>query len=146
MALCAPSLQKLYHHPVNRDIFNRPVDPVALNIPDYFTIIKKPMDLQTIRTKLKRGGYTTVDEYGADVRLVFRNAMEYNPPPHLVHGIAKQLLELFETCFDKIPPRAKMLQAKMLSHSCEFCSGVACSLCQKKCLSLEAQVRDGYWG
>jgi hypothetical protein len=26
-------------------IFAEPVDPVKLNIPDYFTIIKKPMDL-----------------------------------------------------------------------------------------------------
>jgi hypothetical protein len=28
--------------------FKEPVDPVALNIPNYFEIIKEPMDLQTV--------------------------------------------------------------------------------------------------
>ena len=140
LALCVPSLQKLYHHPLNRDIFNQPVDPIALNIPDYLTIIKHPMDLQTVRSKLKRGVYATVDEYAADVRLVFSNAMEYNPPPHMVYSLAEQLLEIFETSFDKICSRAKALQVKTLSHACQFCSGIACSLCQQKCLPLEAQA------
>jgi hypothetical protein len=29
-------------------IFNKPVDPVALKIPDYFNIITHPMDLGTV--------------------------------------------------------------------------------------------------
>ena len=35
------------------DPFLEPVDPVALCIPDYFDIIKEPMDLGTIRTKIE---------------------------------------------------------------------------------------------
>jgi hypothetical protein len=30
-------------------IFHRPVDPIELNIPDYFTIIKNPMDFSQLR-------------------------------------------------------------------------------------------------
>ena len=33
--------------------FLQPVDPVALNIPDYFRIIKHPMDLGTVRSKVR---------------------------------------------------------------------------------------------
>jgi hypothetical protein len=35
----------------NANIFDKPVDPVALNIPDYPTIIKNPMDLGTINLR-----------------------------------------------------------------------------------------------
>src|SRR5438105_15829930 len=37
--------------------FRAPVDPIQLNIPDYFAVIKKPMDLETIRKKLDQGRY-----------------------------------------------------------------------------------------
>ena len=33
----------------NANIFHYPVDPVKLNILDYFTIIKHPMDFGTIK-------------------------------------------------------------------------------------------------
>lgn len=37
--------------------FLEPVDPYALNIPDYFDIIKEPMDLGTIEKNLKNNMY-----------------------------------------------------------------------------------------
>src|SRR4051794_27342576 len=37
--------------------FRQPVDPVALNILDYPTIIKHPMDISTMHNKLLRGEY-----------------------------------------------------------------------------------------
>lgn len=33
-------------------IFHEPVDPEKLNIPDYFDIIRNPMDLGTVKNKL----------------------------------------------------------------------------------------------
>ena len=38
-------------------IFDRPVDPVALGIPDYFNIIHEPMDLGTIKHRLDANLY-----------------------------------------------------------------------------------------
>jgi len=35
--------------------FRVPVDPQALGIPDYFDIIKKPMDMASIKRKLETG-------------------------------------------------------------------------------------------
>jgi len=77
--------------------FAQPVDYVALGIPHYPDIIKTPMDLGTIQKKLGSREYTTVDEWIADVRLVFRNAMKFNPPDDPVHTMAKQL----QLAFDK---------------------------------------------
>ena len=55
-------------------LFNAPVDPVELGLPDYFEIIAKPMDLRTISTKLNNGQYRTCHEFYADVVLTFDNA------------------------------------------------------------------------
>ena len=35
-------------------VFGKPVDPVALHIPDYFDIIKNPMDFGKIKEKLDK--------------------------------------------------------------------------------------------
>lgn len=75
--------------------FLHPVDPVAFNIPDYFDIITKPMDLGTIKSKLKDNAYFTAEEFAADVRLTFANCMRYNPPVNAFHVMAKELDEIF---------------------------------------------------
>lgn len=58
--------------------FRMPVDPNQLGIPDYFEIIKKPMDLSTIKRKLDTGQYSDPWEYVDDVWLMFDNAWIYN--------------------------------------------------------------------
>lgn len=42
------------------DLFHKPVDPEELNIPDYFNIIKNPMDFSTIKKKLTNCSYTNL--------------------------------------------------------------------------------------
>ncbi|KAL5577084.1 hypothetical protein UlMin_018783 [Ulmus minor] len=76
--------------------FNQPVDPVALNIPDYFSVISKPMDLGTVKSKLEKDMYSSIEEFAADIRLTFSNAMLYNPPANDVHRMAKKLNRVFE--------------------------------------------------
>ncbi|XP_010655605.1 transcription factor GTE9 isoform X1 [Vitis vinifera] len=93
---CTSILKKLMTHPAGW-VFNQPVDPVALNIPDYFSIISKPMDLGTIKSKLEKNMYLATEEFAADVRLTFANAMLYNPPSNNVHQMAKKLNDLFNT-------------------------------------------------
>ncbi|KAL8825621.1 MAG: hypothetical protein Q9191_004300 [Dirinaria sp. TL-2023a] len=76
--------------------FLAPVDPVALNIPDYHKIIKKPMDLGTVDSKLKQGEYENLKEFEADVRLVFSNCYKFNPPNNLVHQAGKEIERVFD--------------------------------------------------
>ena len=77
--------------------FLNPVDPVALNIPDYHKIIKKPMDLGTVGQKLSRGEYENAKEFEADVRLIFSNCYKFNPPDHPVHQAGKSVEGVFDS-------------------------------------------------
>ncbi|KAJ1414186.1 hypothetical protein SESBI_19036 [Sesbania bispinosa] len=92
---CATILKSLMSHSYSW-VFSQPVDPVALNIPDYFTIISQPMDLGTIKSKLEKNVYSGKEEFAADVKLTFSNAMTYNPPGNDVHLMAKELKKIFE--------------------------------------------------
>ncbi|GLE03758.1 hypothetical protein PINS_up012660 [Pythium insidiosum] len=73
-----------------------PVDPVALGVPDYFDVIKEPMDFGTIRHNLEGGFYEDPAVFVEHVRLVFSNAMLYNAAHSQVHIFAAKLSEDFE--------------------------------------------------
>jgi hypothetical protein len=77
--------------------FLEPVDPVKLGIPDYFTIIKEPMDFRTIRTNLEKGVYENTESFAEHMRLVFKNALTYNSSKdNPVHISARELSYKFE--------------------------------------------------
>lgn len=73
-----PTLEKLYRQDPESIPFRQPVDPQALGIPDYPTIVKKPMDLSTIKKKLDTEKYSDPWEYVDDVWMMFDNAWLYN--------------------------------------------------------------------
>jgi len=92
---CLPLIQNLLKHDFGW-VFEEPVDPVKLNLPDYFDIIKYPMDLGQIRKKLESGSYYfEVDKVKEDVILTFQNAITYNAPGQEVHKVAKEMKEIF---------------------------------------------------
>uniref|UniRef100_A0A8C2C3D2 ATPase family AAA domain-containing protein 2 n=1 Tax=Cyprinus carpio TaxID=7962 RepID=A0A8C2C3D2_CYPCA len=57
--------------------FTKPVD--TEEVPDYTTVIKQPMDLSTVLSKIDLHKYQTVAAYLQDVDLIWQNALEYNP-------------------------------------------------------------------
>jgi len=75
--------------------FLYPVDPVALNIPDYPIIIKEPIDFQTIQKNVDSGLYKSFADFDADVLKVFSNAMLYNPPGSVIHRQAEELKNFY---------------------------------------------------
>ncbi|KAI8986416.1 Bromodomain-containing protein [Pilobolus umbonatus] len=87
----------------NAPHFILPVDPVAYNIPDYFDIIKKPMDLSTVQTKLKNDEYRTKEECYADIQLIFDNCYLYNNAGDPVYNAGKALEEAFKKALKKAP-------------------------------------------
>ena len=74
----------------------QPVDPIKLGIPQYFSIITHPMDFKTMMSKLNSGKYTLESEFVADMRLVFENALKFNPPGDPVANSASRLSFIFE--------------------------------------------------
>jgi hypothetical protein len=76
--------------------FLEPVDPVALNIPTYFTIIKHPMDISTIENNLTHGKYTSIIGFYKDVDLMFRNCFKFNLPEEYVYQAGKSLQAFFQ--------------------------------------------------
>jgi hypothetical protein len=83
-------------------VFNKPVDAEDWGILDYYTVIKKPMDLGTVKKKLESGYYTSPTGMADDVRLTFSNAMTYNPPGNDVYVMASTLGSTFEKLWKDI--------------------------------------------
>ncbi|KAJ2811101.1 hypothetical protein H4S07_002272, partial [Coemansia furcata] len=83
--------------------FLEPVDPVAMNCPDYFTIIKDPMDLTTIKMRLERDVYLSPLQFESDMRLMLRNCYAYNPPGHPVHEAGRALEAMFDSKWTELP-------------------------------------------
>ncbi|KAJ1477369.1 Bromodomain-containing protein [Baffinella frigidus] len=116
--MCKTVLSKLIkHRDVN--IFMEPVDHVTLNIPDYPRVITRPMDIGTVRKKLQGGEYTSNEQFAADVRLTFDNAMLFNQEGDFVWTCAKKISTLFEQVFHPrldstgaITPRPGWLQER----------------------------------
>eukprot|EP00249_Psilotum_nudum_P024540 c29213_g1_i2 orf=446-2140(+) len=109
MRQCGMILRKLMSHR-HGWVFNEPVDVVKLGLHDYYQIIKKPMDLGTIKAKLESGKYTLPLEFAEDVRLTFSNATTYNPPGHDVHAMADLLLKMFEDRWASLGEKLKALK------------------------------------
>ena len=79
--------------------FHKPVDPVELNIPDYFNIIKHPMDFSTIKKKLNNYTYTNLKEFCDDMNLVFNNCYTYNGRNTLIGEICTRIKGEYEKLF-----------------------------------------------
>ena len=54
-----------------------PVDPE--DTPDYYDVIERPMDLETMRSKVDAGEYSTAQQFVQDIELILENAKAYNP-------------------------------------------------------------------
>lgn len=100
---CRKLLEHLAAHKASQGIFAVPVnynDPSRLYYaPGYLEAIgptNHPMDLGTIRHKLTAFEYNTMHEFAADVRMVYRNAMMYNPENEWIHRAAADCMRIFE--------------------------------------------------
>ncbi|KAK7096829.1 CREB-binding protein-like isoform X2 [Littorina saxatilis] len=124
-----PTLEKLYRQDPESLPFRQPVDPVLLAIPDYYDIVKKPMDLATVKRKLDTGQYNYPWEYVNDVWLMFDNAWLYNRKTSRVYKYCSKLAEVFEAEIDSV--------MQSLGYCCGrkyvFCPQVLCCYGKQLC-------------
>ena len=69
---------RIFINPVKRETY-----------PDYYTYIKEPMDLSTMESKAKRGGYSSAESFVRDLDLMVNNSTVYNGP---LHDVTRQSL------------------------------------------------------
>jgi hypothetical protein len=108
--------------------FLNPVDPIALGIPHYFTIIKHPMDLGTVERKVQSSNpnkpdpnlvnarYRNSAEFIHDVKLIFSNTVTFNGPDHAISLMGKRLEVLFDKSVKQMPPPAEVRVAKKILY------------------------------
>lgn len=116
MKQCENLLNRVMSHQFGW-VFNTPVDVVKLNIPDYFTVIKHPMDLGTVKSRIASGKYSSPLDFAADVRLTFSNAMTYNPPGNDVHVMAETLSKYFEVRWKPLEKKHQLTTEVQLKPS-----------------------------
>ncbi|XP_076317275.1 protein polybromo isoform X4 [Tachypleus tridentatus] len=70
-------------------IFNKL--PSKTDYPDYFEVIKRPIDLDKIGSRVRSGYYDNLEELIADFLLMFDNACQYNEPDSQIYKDALTL-------------------------------------------------------
>lgn len=106
LKFCAKILQDLHrkqHYGIAHP-FYEPVDWVKLDIPSYPKVVKKPMDLSTIRKKLENFEYSTAQKFFDDFKLMIRNCFLFNPAGTLVNQAGIELQRLFDEKWKSLPP------------------------------------------
>lgn len=107
----------------------QPVDPVALKIPDYPTVVKNPMDLSTVERKLNNLEYDTVDDFVQDVNLIFANCYLYNGRESPIAIFASNLESAFTSSLRYMPKEVGLISlALFFSIAIHFDGYEACRI------------------
>ncbi|KAL6196897.1 hypothetical protein ACLB2K_032510 [Fragaria x ananassa] len=132
--------------------FMSPVDAQSLGLHDYHQVIEKPMDLRTVQSKMETGGYNSVREIYADMRLVFKNAIKYNDEKDDVHVMAQTLLEKLEEKWLQLLPKVveeekrqadEEAQARVdIKHAEEFAYASIAKDLSSELLDIDVYLKD----
>ncbi|KAG0020921.1 hypothetical protein BGZ80_003337 [Entomortierella chlamydospora] len=71
--------------------------PSKEEYPEYYEIIKSPMSLQLVLSRIKSGHYKTVEDFDREFQLIFENALIFNEDTSRINKDARVLLKLFNT-------------------------------------------------
>lgn len=95
-------LVTLFYGKTDAEPFREPVDWKSLGLFDYPQVIKKPMDLGLVKKNLNDGKYKTVHDAADDVRLIWKNCMQYNADGSDFYNLAQNMSKKFEEKFAKL--------------------------------------------
>ncbi|KAI5260476.1 transcription initiation factor TFIID subunit 1 isoform X3 [Manis pentadactyla] len=84
-----------FHTPVNGKV-----------VKDYYKIITRPMDLQTLRENVRKRLYPSREEFRDHLELIVKNSATYNGPKHSLTQISQSMLDL---CDEKLKEKEDKL-------------------------------------
>ena len=73
------------------------------NVPDYYKVIDRPIDIATMRAKLARGEYLSKDGFVEDLRLMEANAVAYNGSKSVISKMARAVVGRGEELLSHMP-------------------------------------------
>lgn len=118
-------IKALFENVINyKDAYGRQLSkpfmklPSKSDYPEYYEIIKKPIDLDKIGMKIKSGVYENLDDILSDLNLLFDNAFKFNEPDSwiakdsmtLQNFAIQKKLDLVELGTDGIPEVKSLVQ------------------------------------
>ena len=71
--------------------------PTRRELPDYYEIIKKPIDLKKVQSKIKDHKYNSLDMLASDIDLMCKNTQEYNMEGSLIYEDSIVLHSVFKS-------------------------------------------------
>ncbi len=88
--------------------FSTPVNKEE--VPDYYEVIKEPMDLSTMESKLENDHYSTLEEFVYDARLIFNNCRKYNNETTTYFKNANKLEKFFNSKVKEVPEYSHLVE------------------------------------
>lgn len=98
---CLEIMDKVMKRPCAA-LFLEPVDPDRDGAPNYYMVVKKPVDLGTIRRRLENDEYQSVAAWNREMNLIWGNAEKFNGRESFLCTIAMEIRRNFEKEFRKI--------------------------------------------
>lgn len=88
-------------HPLSA-IFADPITPDGGVDPEYFRVIRRPMDLESLQTNLRNGRYASQEEFDRDAELIWANAERFYGKQSFLGVAAGEMRKRFRKCARKV--------------------------------------------
>ncbi len=85
------------------NIASTAADWVKLDLPTYPKVVKKPMDLSTMKRKLDNHEYPSTEKFYEDFKLMIRNCFNFNPAGTPVNQAGIELQRFFDERWKNLP-------------------------------------------
>ncbi|CAH0579290.1 unnamed protein product [Chrysodeixis includens] len=119
-----------------------PVNPKL--VADYYRIVSRPMDLQTIRDNLRQKHYQSREEFLADVNQIVENSTLYNGPSSSLTVAAQRMLQ---RCVEKLAEKEEQLMKleKQINPLLDDNDQVALSFILENLLTTKLKIMPEAW-
>ncbi|XP_037910415.1 transcription initiation factor TFIID subunit 1 isoform X2 [Hermetia illucens] len=116
----------------------------AKKVPDYYRIVTRPMDLQTIRENLRQKKYQSREEFLADVNQIVENSTVYNGAKSSFTSAAQRMLQ---KCVERLAEKEDRLMRleKAINPLLDDDDQVALSFIFKKLLNNKLKTMHESW-